>query len=97
MRSGFFTRLRERIGLDHLSFHDLRKFMETYGQEMGDPVTQVALRAGHDPVIAAKHDSGQVTARDRELANAVASLIAPPAVGAPGRQDGRGASVEGDG
>jgi integrase len=75
--SRFFTRIRKRVGLEHLSFHDLRKFMETYGQEMGYPVTQVALRAGHDPVIAAKHYSGQVSSTDRELANAVASLIAP--------------------
>ena len=49
--------------------------METYGQEMGYPVTQVALRAGHDPVIAAKHYSGQVSETDRALAAAVASLI----------------------
>ena len=33
--SKFFARLRKRIGLDHLDFHYLRKFMETYGQEMG--------------------------------------------------------------
>ncbi len=27
--------MRKRIGLDHPDFHYLRKFMETYGQEMG--------------------------------------------------------------
>jgi hypothetical protein len=52
-------RMRKRIGLDHLDFHYLRKFMETYGQEMGYSVTQVAMRAGHDPSIAAKHYSGR--------------------------------------
>jgi hypothetical protein len=51
--------------------------METYGQEMGYSVTQVAMRAGHDPSIAAKHYSGRVSETDRALANAVASLIAP--------------------
>ena len=33
--SQYFGRMRKRVGLDHLDFHDLRKFMETYGQEMG--------------------------------------------------------------
>jgi integrase len=75
--SQYFGRMRERVGLDHLNFHDLRKFMETYGQEMGYSVTQVAMRAGHDPSIAAKHYSGRVSETDRALAKAVASLIAP--------------------
>jgi integrase len=75
--SQYFGRLRTRIGLDHLSFHDLRKFMETYGQEMGFSVTQVAMRAGHDPSIAAKHYSGRVSETDRALAAAVASLLRP--------------------
>jgi integrase len=80
--SQYFGRMRKRVGLDHLDFHHLRKFMETYGQEMGYSVTQVAMRAGHDPAIAAKHYSGRVSETDRALANAVASLIAPrPSVG----------------
>ncbi|MFN3215294.1 MAG: tyrosine-type recombinase/integrase [Acidimicrobiales bacterium] len=73
--SQYFGRLRHRVGLDHLSFHDLRKFMETYGQEMGFSVVQVAMRAGHDPSIAAKHYSGRVSPTDRALAAAVASLL----------------------
>jgi integrase len=77
--SQYFGRMRKRAGLDHLDFHHLRKFMETYGQEMGFSVAQVAMRAGHDPSIAAKHYTGKVTDTDRQLAKAVASLIAPPA------------------
>ncbi len=77
--SQYFGRMRKRIGLDHLDFHHLRKFMETYGQEMGYSVTQVAMRAGHDPSIAAKHHSRRVSESDRALATAVASLIAPAA------------------
>lgn len=77
--SKYFARLRERIGLEHLDFHYLRKFMETYGQEMGYSVAQVAMRAGHDPTVAAKHYSGRVAETDRALAHAVASLIQPPA------------------
>jgi integrase len=57
--SPYFGRMRKRIGLDHLDFHYLRKFMETYGQEMGVSITLVAMRAGHDPSIAAKHYSGR--------------------------------------
>jgi hypothetical protein len=65
---------RTRIGLD---FHYLRTFMATCGQEMGFRVTQVAMRVGHDPSIAAKHYSGRVSDTDRALAMAVAALIAP--------------------
>jgi hypothetical protein len=49
--------------------------METYGQEMGCSVTQVALRAGHDPSVAARYYSGKVAESDRALADAVASLL----------------------
>ena len=75
--SRYFARLRARIGLEHLDFHYLRKFMETYGQEMGYSVAQVAMRAGHDPTVAAKHYSGRVAETDRALAKAVASLLKP--------------------
>ena len=73
--SQYFDRMRKRVDLDHVKFHHLRKFMETYGQEMGYSVTQVAMRAGHDPSIAAKHYSGRVAETDRALAEAVASLL----------------------
>ena len=79
--SQYFGRMRKRVGLDHVQFHQLRKFMETYGQEMGYSVTQVAMRAGHDPSIAAKHYSGRVSETDRGLATAVASLLSPDPVG----------------
>ena len=69
--------MRERVGLDHLNFHDLRKFMETYAQELGFSLAQAAMRAGHDPSVAAKHYTGRVTETDRRLANAVAGLLAP--------------------
>lgn len=31
----YFGRMRQRAGLDKVQFHQLRKFMETYGHEMG--------------------------------------------------------------
>ena len=49
--------------------------METYGKEMGYSMTQVALRAGHNPAVAARYYSGKVAETDRELARAVASLL----------------------
>ena len=69
----------ERHGsvLANVDFHDLRRFMETYGQEMGYSVAQVAMRAGHDPSVAARHYSGRVVETDRDLAQAVASLLTP--------------------
>jgi integrase len=75
--SRYFTRLRDRAGLAHLSLHGLRKFMETYGQDMGYSTAQVALRAGHSPSVAAKYYSGKVAETDRALAAAVASLLKP--------------------
>ncbi|MGI9028627.1 MAG: tyrosine-type recombinase/integrase [Ilumatobacteraceae bacterium] len=75
--SKYFGRLRDRAELKDLRFHDLRRFMETYGQEMGYSVAQVAMRAGHDPSVAARHYSGRVVETDRDLAQAVASLLTP--------------------
>lgn len=75
----YFSRLRRQVGLDHLDFHYLRKFMETYGQNMGFSPVQVAMRAGHDPSVAAKHYTGQLEEVDRKLATAVASLLVPKA------------------
>ena len=52
--------------------------METYGQEAGYSVTQVALRAGHNPSVAARFYSGKVAETDRALAAAVAALLVRP-------------------
>ena len=75
----YFARLRERVGLEHLDFHYLRKFMETYGQDLGFSPVQVAMRAGHDPSVAAKHYTGSIEETDRALSHAVASLLVPDA------------------
>ena len=63
--TGYFQRLRARAGLDHIDFHQLRKFMETYGQDLGFSPVQVALRAGHDPSVAARNYTGKVAEADR--------------------------------
>ena len=76
--SQYFARLRDRAGVPEVTLHGLRKFMETYGQEMGYSVSQVALRAGHNPSVAARYYSGKVAETDRALAAAVASLLVSP-------------------
>ena len=73
----FFVRVRERVGLEHLSFHSLRKFMETYAQDLGFASAAVAMRAGHDPSVMGKHYTGRIADADRALATAVAGLITP--------------------
>jgi integrase len=75
--SRFFTRVRSRVGLEHLDLHSLRKFMETYGQDLGFSPAAVAMRAGHDPSVMARHYTGRVDQADRDLAAAVAGLITP--------------------
>lgn len=71
----YFGRLRDRLELGHLEFRSLRRFMDTYGQELGFSLAQVALRAGHDPAVASKHYTGQVPATDRALADALSMLL----------------------
>lgn len=73
----YFNRLRQRVGVGDLTFHSLRKFMETYGQHLGFTPVQVAMRAGHDPSVAAKHYTASVDEADRALASAVASVLVP--------------------
>lgn len=58
-----------------LQFKHLRKFMETYGQDLGFSLAQVAIRAGHDPAVASKHYTGRVAESDRELATAIEDLL----------------------
>ncbi|MEM8924172.1 MAG: tyrosine-type recombinase/integrase [Actinomycetota bacterium] len=75
--SQFFGRLRVRVGYEHLEFKGLRAFMDTYGQELGFSRSQVAIRAGHDPAVAARHYTGKVPEADRRLADSMADLLMP--------------------
>ena len=49
--------------------------MDTYGQELGFSMAQVAMRAGHDPAVAGKRYTGRVNQADRDLATAMARLL----------------------
>lgn len=74
----YFSRLRDRLGLVHLTFQSLRRFMDTYGQDLGFSPAQVALRAGHDPSVASRFYTGNVAEADRKLAEAVSGLLSIP-------------------
>lgn len=77
----FFSRLRKRLDLEHLEFKGLRRFMDTYGQELGFSLAQVSMRAGHEPAVAAKHYTGRVLTADRELADAIGTLVSEASSG----------------
>ena len=71
-----FGRLRSRAGVrDEIKFKHLRKFMETYGQDLGFSLAQVALRAGHDPAVAGRFYTGRVAESDHALAAAIEGLL----------------------
>jgi hypothetical protein len=71
----FFGRLAKRNGLDRYDFKSFRSFMDTYAQELGYSLAQVAMRAGHDPAVAGKHYTGRVDTADRRLALDMAKLL----------------------
>lgn len=72
----YFIRLRNRTEVrSELQLKHLRKFMETYGQDLGFSLSQVALRAGHDPAVAARYYTGRVHDSDRALAKAIERLL----------------------
>lgn len=79
MVTRYFGRLASRLELGHLSFHSLRRFLDTYGPDLGFAPVQVAMRAGHDPSVAARFYTGSVADADRRLAGAIAELISSPA------------------
>lgn len=73
--SRYFGRLRDRHDLHSVQFKSLRRFMDTYGQELGYSLAQVAVRAGHNPAVASKHYTGRVADADRALAEAISDLL----------------------
>ncbi len=72
----FFARVRGRLGLSkQIKFKVFRRFMDTYGQELGFSLAQVSIGAGHDPAVASKRYTGRVGESDRALANAMSKLL----------------------
>lgn len=72
-----FRRLTADLGLKHLTFHSLRKFMESRALDAGFSIAEVAHRAGHDPAVLMRFYAGGVQESEQKLAEAVAKLLAP--------------------
>lgn len=72
-----FRRLAADLELKHLTFHSLRKFMESRALDAGFSVAEVAHRAGHDPAVLMRFYAGGVMESEEKLAEAIASLLAP--------------------
>lgn len=72
-----FRQLTKKLKLPHLTFHQLRKFMESRALDAGFSVAEVAHRAGHDPAVLMRFYAGGVDESGKALAQAVASLLAP--------------------
>jgi len=87
--SGFFRRLRQGLGLEHVRMHDLRHFSATLLAVMAkvDPVT-AARRLGHDPAMLMGRYAHGVNAEDRAAAVSIGALLAP--IGAVFRPDEKG-------
>ncbi len=83
-RGELCARLRDRNDLGHVTVKSLRAFMDTYGQELGFTLSQVAMRAGHDPAVASRHYTGKVSETDHEIAAETAT--SPAETVEPGRR-----------
>lgn len=76
----YFARLKKALGLGHITFHQLRKFMESMALDAGFSPAEVAHRAGHDPAVLMRFYAGSVDEKSRAMASVVSSLLeAPPA------------------
>lgn len=71
----FVSDLTSTLELGFTAKH-LRKFMDTYGQDLGFTLAAVAARAGHDPAVAGKHYTGRVSPTDLKLSEGLAALVA---------------------
>jgi integrase len=73
-----FRKLTADLDLKHLTFHSLRKFMESRALDLGFSINEVAHRAGHDPAVLMRFYAGAVDESGKKLAEAVASLLPAP-------------------
>lgn len=69
-----FQRARERTGLTHLRFHDLRHTGQTLAAEAGASLADLMRRLGHSSMVAAKRYLHASESRDRQIATALSRL-----------------------
>lgn len=76
--TGFFTRVRDSLGLDDLRLHDLRHFTATQLIGAGVDVRTVAGRLGHsDPSVTLRVYSHVIEERDRAAASVMGRVLSP--------------------
>ncbi|GAA4939222.1 tyrosine-type recombinase/integrase [Actinoplanes utahensis] len=71
-----FVRARKKVGLDHLSFHDLRHTGQTLAAQTGATMADLMKRLGHSSMAAARRYLHAVDGRDKEIAKALSALAA---------------------
>nr|WP_281492841.1 tyrosine-type recombinase/integrase [Micromonospora sp. MH33] len=71
-----FVRARKRVGLDDLTFHDLRHTGQTLAAQTGATLADLMKRLGHSSMAAARRYLHAVDGRDREIARALSELAA---------------------
>jgi len=73
-----FTRLRRRVGLEHIRLHDLRHYVATQLISGAVDVRTVAGRLGHvNPSVTLSTYAAWVPARDQEAALLMGSFLDP--------------------
>ncbi|MFG3688163.1 tyrosine-type recombinase/integrase [Micromonospora sp. NPDC047740] len=63
-----FVRARAKVGLDDLTFHDLRHTGQTLAAQTGATLADLMKRLGHSSMAAARRYLHAVDGRDREIA-----------------------------
>jgi integrase len=71
-----FKRARRKVGLDHVTFHDLRHTGQTLAAQAGATMADLMHRLGHSSMVAAKRYLHVVDGRDAEIAKALSDLAA---------------------
>ncbi|GAA0473636.1 putative prophage phiRv2 integrase [Paractinoplanes deccanensis] len=71
-----FVRARKKVGLDNLSFHDLRHTGQTLAAQTGATMADLMKRLGHSSMAAARRYLHAVDGRDKEIAKALSALAA---------------------
>ena len=77
--TGFFTRVRDSLGLHDVRLHDLRHFTATQLIGAGVDVRTVAGRLGHsDPSVTLRVYAHALEERDRAAAEVMGRVLSPP-------------------
>jgi integrase len=71
-----FVRARKRVGLDHITVHDLRHTGQTLAAQTGATLPDLMKRLGHSSMAAARRYLHAVDGRDQEIAKALSTLAA---------------------